>query len=99
MFVCFRTLKRLSLPGTLPPQLAKLPFLREVYDQFKQVNHCFLLKIIVMGSYTLIWFIPVINIFFILIFSKNSSVHRDFAYNCFTGSIPEEWASMKLTSM
>ncbi|ESW19974.1 hypothetical protein PHAVU_006G170500 [Phaseolus vulgaris] len=47
------TLKRLSLPGTLPPQLAKLPFLREV----------------------------------------------DFAYNCFTGSIPEEWASMKLTSI
>ncbi|CAJ1962039.1 unnamed protein product [Sphenostylis stenocarpa] len=46
-------LKRLSLPGTLPPQLAKLPFLREV----------------------------------------------DFAYNCFTGSIPEEWASMKLASI
>ncbi|TKY71896.1 LRR receptor serine/threonine-protein kinase RFK1 [Spatholobus suberectus] len=47
------TLKRLSLPGILPPQLAKLPFLREV----------------------------------------------DFAYNCFTGSIPKEWASMKLASI
>ncbi|XP_017436751.1 probable LRR receptor-like serine/threonine-protein kinase RFK1 isoform X1 [Vigna angularis] len=47
------TLKRLSLPGTLPPQLAKLPFLQDV----------------------------------------------DFAYNCFTGSIPEEWASMKLASI
>ncbi|XP_020202017.1 probable LRR receptor-like serine/threonine-protein kinase RFK1 isoform X1 [Cajanus cajan] len=47
------TLKRLSLRGILPPQLAKLPFLQEV----------------------------------------------DFAYNCFTGSIPKEWASMKLASI
>lgn len=47
------TLKRLSLPGILPPQLAKLPFLQEV----------------------------------------------DFAYNCFTGSIPKEWASTKLASI
>lgn len=47
------TLKRLSLPGILPPQLAKLPFLRFV----------------------------------------------DFAYNCFTGTIPEEWASLNLTSI
>ncbi|KAK7306459.1 hypothetical protein VNO77_44400 [Canavalia gladiata] len=47
------TLKRLSLPGILPPQLAKLPFLQEV----------------------------------------------DFAYNYFKGTIPKEWASMKLTSI
>ncbi|OMO86377.1 reverse transcriptase [Corchorus capsularis] len=46
-------LKGYNLPGTLPPQLVKLPYLREI----------------------------------------------DFAYNYLHGTIPTEWASMKLTSM
>ncbi|KAK3432911.1 hypothetical protein EUGRSUZ_D00418 [Eucalyptus grandis] len=47
------TLKGFSLPGILPPELAKLPHLREI----------------------------------------------DFAYNYLYGTIPQEWASMQLTSI
>ncbi|KAL3741619.1 hypothetical protein ACJRO7_017131 [Eucalyptus globulus] len=47
------TLKGFSLPGILPPELAKLPHLREI----------------------------------------------DFAYNYLYGTIPQEWASMRLTSI
>ncbi|KAK8575089.1 hypothetical protein V6N12_062766 [Hibiscus sabdariffa] len=49
----FRALKGYNLPGILPPQLVKLPHLREI----------------------------------------------DFAYNYLNGTIPSEWASMKLSFM
>ncbi|CAN6546227.1 unnamed protein product [Malus baccata var. baccata] len=48
--MCYRTLMGYSLPGLLPPQLVKLPYLRKI----------------------------------------------DFSYNYLSGTIPKEWASMKL---
>jgi hypothetical protein len=87
-FPFFSTFKGYNLPGTLPPQLVKLPYLKEMWELWTP-NRISTDSLMLEFS------------FFNRIADWNEMCFccSDFALNYLNGTIPKEWASIELTSM